>query len=87
MTNPEPNDEPAADESAAKVEAIDDASRGLEACGDMFRADPIGSSPVTITLYPGRSSELLRVHHDGRTIGAAVSEATGTDAAFSPSRR
>jgi hypothetical protein len=81
MTDPEPDGPPPADAPAARVEAIDDASRGLEACGDLFRADPIGSSPVTITLYPGRSSELLRVHHEGRTIGAAVSEATGTDAA------
>ncbi len=77
----EPGDAPATAVSTARVEAIDDASRALEACGDLFRADPIGSSPVTITLYPGRSSELLRVHDEGRTIGAAVSEATGTDAA------
>ena len=85
MNTPEPDDQqddqPAVDAPAPKVDAIDDASRGLEACGDLFRADPIGSSPVTITLYPGRSSELLRVHHDGQTIGAAVSEATGTDTA------
>ncbi len=71
--------EPDADIASARVEVIDDASRALDACGDLFRADPIGSSPVTITLYPGRSSQLLRVHDDGRTVGAAVSEATGTD--------
>ena len=75
------SDGPIADDPPVRVEAIDDASRGLDACGDLFRADPIGSSPVTITLYPGRSSELLRVHGDGHTIGAAVSEATGTDTA------
>ena len=76
-----PDGHPPTESSTARVEAIDDASRGLDACGDLFRADPIGSSPVTITLYPGRSSELLRVHDNGRTIGAAVSEATGTDTA------
>jgi hypothetical protein len=70
--------DPSPDTASVRVEAIDDASRGLDACGDLFRADPIGSSPVTITLYPGRSSELLRVHDGGNTIGAAVSEATGT---------
>ncbi len=80
-TDHEPDGQPSADAPTARVEAIDDASRGLDACGDLFRADPIGSSPVTITLYPGRSSELLRVHDNGRTIGAAVSEATGTDTA------
>jgi hypothetical protein len=61
----------------AEIESIDDASKGLEACGDLFRADPIGCSPVTVTLYPGRSSELLRVVDGSDTIGAAVSEGSG----------
>jgi hypothetical protein len=80
--HPEPEHGAPATASTVRVDAIDDATRGLDACGDMFRSDPIGSSPVTITLYPGRSSELLRAHDDGRTVGAAVSEATGTDLAF-----
>jgi hypothetical protein len=69
------------DVPSAQVDSITDATRGLDACGDLFRSDPIGSSPVTITLYPGRSSELLRVSDGERTIGAAVAEATGTSAA------
>ena len=64
--------------STVRVDVIDDASHALEACGDLFRTDPIGCAPVTITLYPGRSSELLRLHDGGATVGAAVSEATGT---------
>ncbi|MFT6764528.1 MAG: hypothetical protein ACJAXA_003197 [Candidatus Aldehydirespiratoraceae bacterium] len=61
----------------AEIESIADASKGLEACGDLFRADPIGCSPVTVTLYPGRSSKLLRVTHGSDTIGAAVAEENG----------
>lgn len=61
----------------AEIESIDDANQGLEACGDLFRADPIGCSPVTVTLYPGRSSELLRVVDGTDTIGAAVAEGSG----------
>lgn len=73
---PDPGSAPIAD-----LEVIDDATRALEACGDLFRADPIGCAAVTITLYPGRSSELLRLHDGADTVGAAVSEATGSSAA------
>lgn len=62
---------------AVQVDIIEDASKGLEACGDLFRAEPIRSTPVTTSLYPGRASALLRVSDGADTIGVAAEEAEG----------
>ena len=43
-------------EVECEVDIIDDASKGLDVCGDLFRRDPIRSTPVTTSLYPGRAS-------------------------------
>jgi len=59
------------------VETIDDATKGLDACGDLFRREPIRSTPVTTSLYPGRASALLRVSDGADTVGVAAEEAEG----------
>ncbi len=59
------------------VETIDDASKGLDRCGDLFRSKPIRSTPVTTSLYPGRASALLRVSNGADTVGVAAEEAEG----------
>jgi len=59
------------------VETIDDAAKGLDVCGDLFRREPIRSTPVTTSLYPGRASALLRVSDGADTIGVAAEEAEG----------
>ena len=59
------------------VETIDDATRGLDVCGDLFRSEPIRSTPVTTSLYPGRASALLRVSNGATTVGVAAREAEG----------
>ena len=61
----------------AGIETIEDASRGLDLCGDLFRAEPIRSTQVTTSLYPGRASALLRVSDGADTIGVAAREAEG----------
>lgn len=63
------------DANSLTVETIDDASKGLDACGDLFRREPIRSTPVTTSLYPGRASALLRVSHGATTVGVAAEEA------------
>lgn len=70
-------DEAGADAINATIETIDDASKGLELCGDLFRREPIRSIPVTTSLYPGRASALLRVSDGPTTIGVAAEEAEG----------
>ena len=61
----------------AEIETLVDSSAGLEKCGDLFRADPIGCNRVTTSLYPGRGVELLRLSEGADTIGAAVSAPSG----------
>lgn len=65
------------DVPACAVETIVDASKGLDACGDLFRREPIRSTPVTTSLYPGRASALLRVSNGADTVGVAAEEAEG----------
>ncbi len=65
------------DPTACTVETVDDASKGLEVCGDLFRREPIRSTPVTTSLYPGRASALLRVSDGSETVGVAAEEAEG----------
>ncbi len=57
------------------IEIIADASKGLDVCGDLFRREPIRSTPVTTSLYPGRASALLRVSDGSVTVGVAAEEA------------
>ncbi|MEP1125456.1 MAG: hypothetical protein ABJH68_16340 [Ilumatobacter sp.] len=61
--------------AACSVEIIADASKGLDVCGDLFRREPIRSTPVTTSLYPGRASALLRVSAGSVTVGVAAEEA------------
>jgi hypothetical protein len=65
------------DQNECVVEIIDDASKGLDACGDLFRREPTRSTPVTTSLYPGRASALLRVSNGADTVGVAAEEAEG----------
>ena len=44
----------------ADLELITDAAAGLERCGDLFRADPIGCNLVAAGLNPGFEFELRR---------------------------
>ncbi|MFK7919850.1 MAG: GNAT family N-acetyltransferase [Ilumatobacter sp.] len=60
-----------------QIDIIDDAAKGLDVCGDLFRAEPIRSTPVTTSLYPGRASALIRVSDGADTIGVAAEEAEG----------
>lgn len=69
--------ESASDVNECVVETIDDASKGLDACGDLFRREPVRSTPVTTSLYPGRASALLRVSNGADTVGVAAEEAEG----------
>jgi hypothetical protein len=75
----EPVDDAVADSDVGEcvVETIDDASKGLDACGDLFRREPVRSTPVTTSLYPGRASALLRVSKGADTVGVAAEEAEG----------
>lgn len=63
--------------SECTVEIIDDATKGLDVCGDLFRREPIRSTPVTTSLYPGRASALIRVASGSDTVGVAAEEAEG----------
>lgn len=73
--DPTAGDEP--DVTTCVVETIDDATKGLDVCGDLFRREPIRSTPVTTSLYPGRASALLRVSDGPDTVGVAAAEAEG----------
>lgn len=55
----------------ADIETISDTHAALEQCGDLFRADPIGSNMVAAALSPAIDFELLRVSDSGTTLGAA----------------
>jgi|TARA_R110002110_G_scaffold195037_3_gene404339 RimJ/RimL family protein N-acetyltransferase len=54
------------------IEVISDTHAALEQCGDLFRADPVGSNMVTAALSPAVEFELLRVSDAGTTTGAAL---------------
>lgn len=56
----------------AGVSTITDGGRALEACDDLFRADPIGSNMVASVLRPGEATRIGRVHEGNRTLGAIV---------------
>jgi ribosomal protein S18 acetylase RimI-like enzyme len=55
----------------ADMEMISDTHAALEQCGDLFRADPVGSNMVTAALSPTVDFELWRVSEAGTTVGAA----------------
>ena len=56
----------------ADIELITDAAVGLERCGDLFRADPIGCNLVAAGLNPGFHFELRRVADDADTMAAML---------------
>lgn len=53
------------------MEIITDTHAALEQCGDLFRADPVGSNMVTAALSPTVDFELWRVSDAGTSLGAA----------------
>ena len=55
----------------ADIEMISDTHAALDQCGDLFRADPVGSNMVAAALSPTVDFELWRVAEAGRTVGAA----------------
>lgn len=55
----------------ADIEMITDTHAALEQCGDLFRADPVGSNMVTAALSPTVDFELWRVSEAGTTAGVA----------------
>ncbi|MFT7503998.1 MAG: GNAT superfamily N-acetyltransferase [Gammaproteobacteria bacterium] len=55
----------------ADIEMICDTHAALEQCGDLFRADPVGSNMVAAALSPAIDFELWRVSDVGTTVAAA----------------
>lgn len=62
----------------ADLELITDAHAGLERCGDLFRADPIGCNLVAAGLNPGFDFSLQRVSDGPDTVAAMLTMADRT---------
>lgn len=59
----------------ADLEVITDAAAGLERCGDLFRADPVGCNLVAAGLNPGFEFTLHRAAVEADTVAAMLTTA------------